>query len=141
MFYKKTVLKNFSIFTRKHLCLSLFSQSCWPIGLQLHQKETPIQALTSCEIFAKHLFWKTSAYGCFWTDSTKWWFGTLFLDSRFDNLPDSVILQKHQSFSNQSFKHNLEHMPSLSSCQNSTQKEFLCNYFSTKTLDTLTALL
>ena len=40
-------------------------------------------------------------------------FGTLFLDSRFQNHPDAVILQKYQSLSNQSFKDYLVHMPSL----------------------------
>ena len=37
----------------------------------------------------------------------------MFLDSRFQNHPDSVILQKYQSLSNQSFKHNSSHMSSL----------------------------
>ena len=36
-----------------------------------------------------------------------------FLDSRFENHLDSVILQNHQPFSNQSFKRNSVHMPSL----------------------------
>ena len=36
-----------------------------------------------------------------------------FLNSRFQNHPDRVILKKYQSLSNQSFKHNLPHMPSL----------------------------
>ena len=43
----------------------------------------------------------------------KWLLGTLFLDSRFQNHPDSVILQKYQSLSNQIFKYNKAHMPSL----------------------------
>ena len=67
---------------------------------------TPTLVFSCCEIFAKHLFWKTSAYGCFWTDITKWLIGTLFLDSRFQNHLDSVILQKYQLLSNQSFKHD-----------------------------------
>ena len=33
----------------------------------------------------------------FQTDFKKWLFGILFLDSRFQNHPDSVILQKYQS--------------------------------------------
>ena len=37
----------------------------------------------------------------------------MFLDSRFQNHPDSVILQKHQLLSNQSFNHNSTHMLSL----------------------------
>ena len=39
---------------------------------------------------------------------TKWLFGTLFLNSRFQNNP--VILQKYQSVSTQSFKHNLNYL-------------------------------
>ena len=46
------------------------------------------------------------AYGCFWTDFTKWLFESLFLDSRFQNHPDSAILRKYQSLSNQIFKYN-----------------------------------
>ena len=37
----------------------------------------------------------------------------LFLNSRFQNLPDSVILQKYELLLHQSFKHNSTHMPSL----------------------------
>ena len=40
-------------------------------------------------------------------------FRTFFLDSRFQNHPELLILQKNQPLSNQSFKHNLTHMPSL----------------------------
>ena len=42
-FYKKAVLKNFSIFTGKYLCWSLFLTK-----LQLYLKETPAQVF-SCE--------------------------------------------------------------------------------------------
>ena len=49
----------------------------------------------------------------FQTDFRKWLFETLCLDSRFNNHPDSVILQKCQSLSNQNFKHNLVHTSSL----------------------------
>ena len=37
----------------------------------------------------------------------------LFLESRFQNHPGSPILQKYHSLSNQSFKQNSVHMPSL----------------------------
>ena len=47
------------------------------------------------------------------SDFRKRMFGTLFLDSRFQNYPDSVMLQKYHSHSNQNFKHNLAHMTSL----------------------------
>ena len=48
----------------------------------------------------KHLLSRTSAYGCLWTYFRKCLFGTLFLDSRFQNHPDSVIVQKYRSPSN-----------------------------------------
>ena len=51
--------------------------------------------------------------GLFQTDFKKWLFGTLFLDSRFQNHPDSVILQTYQSLLNQSFKPNSAHVPPL----------------------------
>ena len=56
---------------------------------------------------------RTSGQLLFQTDFRKWLFGTSCLDSRFQNHPDSVILQKHQSLSKQSFKHSSAHMPFL----------------------------
>ena len=41
-------------------------------------------------------------------------FGILFLESHFQNHPDSVLLEKYQSLSNHSFQYNSAHMPSLS---------------------------
>ena len=52
--------------------------------------------------------------GLFQTGFRKWMFGTLFLESRFENYPDSVILQKSLLLSNQSFKQNSAHIQSLS---------------------------
>ena len=40
-------------------------------------------------------------------------FRTSFLDSRFQNHHDLVILQKYESLSNQGFKRNSVHMPTL----------------------------
>ena len=62
----------------------------------------------------EHLSWRTSAYSYFRSDFRTWLFRTFFLDSRFQNHSDLVILQKHQSLSNQSFKHNSVHITSLS---------------------------
>ena len=64
------------------------------------------------EKLSRVLQW-TSGQLFFQNDFRKWLFGTLFLDSHFENLPDSVILQKYQSLEKQSFKHNLRHMPYL----------------------------
>ena len=63
--------------------------------------------------FLEHLFRRTSAYGCFWNDFSKWLFRTFFLESPFQHHPDLVILHKYQSLLKQSFKHNSVHMPSL----------------------------
>ena len=41
-------------------------------------------------------------------------FGILFLESRFQNHPDTVLLEKYQSLSNHRFKYNSVHMLSLS---------------------------
>ena len=57
----------------------------------------------------------TSEQSLFQINFRKLFFGTLFLDNRFQNHPDSVILQKYQPLSNQTFKRNSAHMPSLSS--------------------------
>ena len=46
---KKVILKNFAIFTRKHLCWSLFLIKL-PPGLQLYKKETLTQVF-SCEYY------------------------------------------------------------------------------------------
>ena len=54
-------------------------------------------------------FWEVA----FQTDCRKWLLQALFLGSRFQNHPDSVILQKYESLSNQSFKHNSVCMLSL----------------------------
>ena len=61
---------------------------------------------------------RTSGQLLFQTDFRKWLLGTLCLDSRFQNHPDSVILQKYQSLSKQSFKHNSAHMPFLNLTSN-----------------------
>ena len=100
--YKKVVLKNFAIFRGKHLCRSLFfnfmkkrlQHRCFPAWKFLR---TPI---------LKNSCWRTTAF-------RKWLFETLLLDSRFQNHPDSVALQKYRSPLNQSFKHNPGHISSL----------------------------
>ena len=101
---KKAVLENSEIFTGKHLCWILFFKF---IKKRLQHK---------CFVIAKFLralTWRATAHGCFWSGFRKWLFGTLLLDSRFQNHPDSLIFLKHQSLSNQSFKHNSTDMLSL----------------------------
>ena len=54
MFFKKGVLKNFTIFTRKHLCWSLF------LVKKLYSKETPAQVFSCryCGIFKNSYFYR-----------------------------------------------------------------------------------
>ena len=92
------VLKNEKLFSK----ISLYSQEknrvAWnSMKKRLQQRWFPV---------AKFLGDIYFAYGCFWTDFTKWLLESLFLDSRFQNHPDSAILRKYQSLSNQIFKYN-----------------------------------
>ena len=89
-------------------CLEKFrnTEKKTPVKKRLQHRCIPVN-------IGKFNFWRTSAYGCFWSDFRKWLFGIFFLESRFQNHPDLVILQKYQLLSNKSFKYNLAHVPSL----------------------------
>ena len=67
----------------------------------------------------------------------KWLYETLFLESRYQNHSDSLILQKYQSLSNQSFKHNLAQISSLDSTPTLSFEPafrmFIINVYNTKT--------
>ena len=63
----------------------------------------------------------------FQSDFRKWLSRTLFWAFNFQIHPDSVILQKCQSLSDQSFQFNLVHMPSLNLIPN-----FFLNVYYTK---------
>ena len=58
MFFETGVLKNFAIFTGKHLCRSLFKQSAGLTTCILIKEETLTQAFFCeyCEILKKNLF-------------------------------------------------------------------------------------
>ena len=67
---RKGIIKNFAIFTGKHLRWSLVSKSCRTGGLKLYQKEIPtlLKRDSNTSVFlwmniAK--FWKSSVNGCF----------------------------------------------------------------------------
>ena len=68
--YKKSIPKDFTRFTGKHLSLSLFL-----VKLQARriQHSYFLWILRNCQ---EHLFWRTSAYGCFWPFSKWFWFHT-----------------------------------------------------------------
>ena len=72
VFYKKAAIKNFEIFTGKHLCWSLFlinlqasHFSGMPSGLT--PKETPTQTFSCeyCKIFKNISFLKNNCDSCF----------------------------------------------------------------------------
>ena len=62
MFPKIYALKNFAIFTRKHLCRSHFLKKLQAWGAQLCYKETPTQVVFNeyCKIFNSGFFYRTS---------------------------------------------------------------------------------
>ena len=95
---RKGVLKNFAVY--------------WSLFFNCIKERLQHRCFSAAK-FLRAPILKKSAYGCFWTNFRKWLFWTLFLDSRFQNHLDSVILQKYQSLSKQSFKHNSAHMSSL----------------------------
>ena len=61
MFFKIEVLKNFTMFTGKHLCWSLCLVKLQSSGLPLYQKKTPVQVVFSkyCKIIKNRFFYKT----------------------------------------------------------------------------------
>ena len=72
--YKKAVRKNFTMFMRKHLCWSVFSiklQAFRPITLLKRESNTGY-FLWILQNFQEHLFWRTSANGCFWHTHDIW---------------------------------------------------------------------
>ena len=80
--YLQELLKLFCNFIKKRL-----QHRCFPVNIGKFLR-TPIL--------------NTSAYGCFWSDFRKWLFRTFFLENRFQNHADLLILQKYQLLSNQS---------------------------------------
>ena len=67
---KKIVLKNVANVTGKNLCWSLFLiklQAWYPITLLKRDSKTVISRRIWWN-FQQHLFWRTSANGCFWID-------------------------------------------------------------------------
>ena len=72
-FIKKSILKNFAIFSGKNLCWSLFL-----IKLQVFRSATLLKRYSNTGVFLlilrnfqEQLFWITSARGCFCSYSTK----------------------------------------------------------------------
>ena len=102
MFYKKVVLQTFATFTGKHLCWSRF------FNLLNKDSDTGVFQLRNfTKTYFKNIFVRLLH------NFRKLLFEALFLDNRFQNNPDSEILQKYQSLSNQSFKHKSASMSSL----------------------------
>ena len=67
VFCKKVALKNFPIFTGKHLCQSLFFNKVAGAASNFIKKETLTQVFSCefCKIFKNSLFLKNTSGGCF----------------------------------------------------------------------------
>ena len=61
MFFKISVLKSFAIFSKMHLCWSVFLNNLQAEGLQLYLKTSPTQVFFCevCEIFENTFFYRT----------------------------------------------------------------------------------
>ena len=69
---KKAFLKNFAIFTGKHLCWSYFliKLRVWKTGILLKRDSNAGVFLWILRNFSEHLLWRTFANGCFWKGGT-----------------------------------------------------------------------
>ena len=76
--------------------------ACNSIKSRLQDRCFPVEKSLRNTYFEEHL--RTAGLLLDWL--YEWFFGTFFLDSRFQNHSGSVILQKYQSLSNHSFKYN-----------------------------------
>ena len=87
MFFKISVLKNFTIFAGKHLCWSYFliKLQAWRSAILLKRLQHRC-FLVNIVTFLEHLFWRTSANGCLCTSnhkvSNKYW--ASFLNQKHD---------------------------------------------------------
>ena len=95
VFYKKSCSEK--------ICNTIFTRTINKVLLKMDSNTDAL--LWILGNFKEHLFWRTSAYGCSWRDFRKWLFSLLLSDWR--------VAFKTTLFSNQSFKHNSAHMPSL----------------------------
>ena len=111
IFIKLSKFIKLALYTRNYLCWSLCLNK---VAVHESYNSNTAVFLGILKNFYKHLFWRTSAYGCFWSDFRKSLFKTFFSEQSLSK-PSwlRVILQKYKSFSNQSFKQNSAHMPSL----------------------------
>ena len=92
------LIKNKKLFSK----ISLYSQENNSVAWNSVKKRLQHRCFPVVKFLGDTYF----AYGCVWTDFTKWLLGTLFLNSRFQNHPDSVILQKYESLSKQILEYN-----------------------------------
>ena len=95
---KKALFTNFAIFAEKQLCWSLFL-----IELPAFRPNTGVLKFSRKSILK-------NASELTLQEVIVWKFVSV---SRSQNHPDIVILQKYQSLSKKSFKHNPAHMPFL----------------------------
>ena len=83
-----------------HLPYQTEKSSNWRCSMKKLFSKTDLQACNFVRLQHNCFPGTKAAYGYFLIDFTKWFFGIIFLDSRFQNYPGSVMLQKYQPFSN-----------------------------------------
>ena len=96
-FFKKSSSKKISNIHKKAPVLkSLLSKVAVRKACNFFKKNTPTHMFSckSCEI-SNITYFEEQLHTFFWSDFRMWLFRTFFLDSRFQNHPDLVILEKY----------------------------------------------
>ena len=96
-FFKKSSSKKISNIHKKTPVLkSLLSKVAVRKACNFFKKNTPTHMFSckSCEI-SNITYFEEQLHTFFWSDFRMWLFRTFFLDSRFQNHPDLVILEKY----------------------------------------------
>ena len=87
--------KTLAMFTRKHVLNSLLNKVANRKACNFIKKRPQHRCFPAyIGKFLKKLFWRTSAYACFWRVFWKWLIRTFFVEKRFQNHSDLVILRK-----------------------------------------------
>ena len=108
MIYKKAALKNFAIFTGKHLCWSFFIiklQAFSTTILLERDSNTAGVFLWILRNFKDNLFWRTSANDCFWEFMRVW--GSL-KENRFKHNP-IIAFKRNKNSKNYQQQLNWKH--------------------------------
>ena len=97
VFYKRSCSQKFcNIYRKTPVFEAIFHKYVDLQDLNFIRKRLQHRCFLLAKYFVKYLFWRTSAYSCFWTGFAKLLFKTFIMDNCFQNHPDLVILQTYQ---------------------------------------------